>query len=697
MGGWTVAKGWIGDNVNQACEQYGKALLARHEGSLPAADAAELDAHLVACGACRQVEMAMKGLFDDLESLGESVDNATPKIDLTLEILAGAAELRAGRKVLAPLAHDHDDIAALLAGDLDDFGTARLDRESANDPLLAAELASLFGIAGDLEALGATHAAGLPRVDLAESILARAKARAVEENIAPQLLDTLPQGIRLAAERFIEASATTQEVAELRAFAATRPELATLLTDAALLHTDLEAIALEVERQTPKIDVLPEVMAAARKQSRPSNITPMHRPRGNAPARQAGFHAGRWLSAMAAAAALVLFGLYLGQALPGLDKDATPSLAGPPTHDDPMRQLRPATNPIDIPKTLEGEGEQNATPVPVPAPGAVSEDDPATEVLASGNGARTLKEVLDARRAAFESDQEALARLVRWSSLSEEEARKIVADKKSDPAAILGAAEFLPADEAAALLKKAIVDNPNDPALRKALAKAYADSGHPDLAREQLDAWSKLDPENSLPKYLAARMAFNDGNSASGLSLLGDAAAFEQGSLYSAQSAQNRSHALGANGYDPTVARFLAGSTAGTSDYNYAQRLASDLMDQGNQLRDAGLYDDAEKVYLGVYNLGAQLSNSAQMANDFSTAYDIQNSSLQALVTLSQIFAGVDPSLLSGLLGELNNGMQALTQLLVVYNSIFSGDNLDQIMALIAATLNGTQLDYLQR
>jgi len=682
--------------LNQGCIQYGEALLARHEGSLPAAIAVELDAHLAACGACREVVAAMKDLYDELESLGDAVAAELPKIDLSLEILAGVADMKAGRKVLTPLLSDHDDIAALLAGDLDDFGAARLERDRAKDPLLAEELDSLNEVVVGVEALGMAQAAGLPRIDLTESILAKAKARALEENTAPQVLDALPEGIRLAAERFIEASATTAEIADLHAYAVGRPALAALLESTAQLHADLDAIALEVERQTPKIDLVPAVMSAVRKLAKPNNVTPMRRARTASPAHQAGVRVGRWFSGVAAAAALVLFGLYLGQVIPGFGAKDEPKLAATDKSATPMQGTEPKTTGEDIRKTLDGEGEQNATPIPSVEEGT-PEDGTSEELLASGNGARTLKEVLDARRAAFSDDQEALARLVRWSSLSEEEARKLIADKKADPAAILGAVEFLPADEAAALLKNAIVENPNDPFLRKALAKAYAESGHPELAKEQLDAWSKLDPENSLPKYLAARMAFGEGNSAGGLALLGEAAAFEQGSLYSTQSAQNRSSALGANGFDPTVARFLAGSTAGTSDYKYAQGLAGDLMDQGNQLRDAGMYEDAEKVYLGVYNLGAQLSNSAQLANDFSTAYDIQDSSLQALVTLSRIFAGVDPALLNGLVGELNNGVQALTQLLLVYNNIFNGENLDQIMALIAATLNGGQLDFLQR
>lgn len=685
----------IGDTVKHGCEQYGIALIARHEGTLPAAVAAELDAHLAACAACRVLQAELVGLFDDLESLGEAQADRLPAIDLSLEILHGVADLDAGRRVLAPLPADRDDLGALLAGELDDFGIARLERDRAKDPVLAEEINTLTALAADLEALGTAHAAALPRVDLAASILAKAQARALEENMAPQVLDTLPEGIRLTAERYIEASATPAEIAELRAFAENRPALAALLDDTARLHADLEAIGVEVAQQVPTVDVLPGVMAAVRKnQQRPGNMTPLRRAGGtNSPARKAGQSTGRWLSAMAAAAAMLLVGVYVGQRMPGFRGESVATRTPHPHSTPPMQGTAPVTTPDDVKKTLDGEGEQNAAPTQADAPAELD----VPQQMLSGNAGRTLKDALDLRRAAFEEDQEALAKLVRWSSLSEEEARKIAADKKADPAAILGAAEFLPPAEAAALLKKAIADNPDDPYLRKALAKAYAENGQTGLAKEQLEAWSKLDPENSLPKYLAARMAFLEGNSENALALLGEAAQYDQGNFYSAQSAQHRTQALAANGYNPQVASYLAGSTAGTSDYRHAHQLAGDLLDQGNQLRDAGMYDEAEKVYLGVYNMGAQLSNSARMANDFSTAYDIQDESLRALVILSQMFAGVDPNLLNGLLSELNNGMQALTQLLLVYNNIMTSDNIDQIMALIAATLNGGQLDFLQR
>lgn len=63
---------------------------------------------------------------------------------------------------------------------------------------------------------------------------------------------------------------------------------------------------------------------------------------------------------------------------------------------------------------------------------------------------------------------------------------------------------------------------------------------------------------------------------------------------------------------------------------------------------------------------------------------------------LSRLFSGVDGSV-NQLLGELSNGIGALTELMNAYNAIFSSGDLNQLMQLIQATLGGGQLDFLQQ
>lgn len=676
--------------------------MAHLEGSLPAAVAADLKAHLGACGACRAELAAMKEISEAVEAMG--VENAArlPQIDLTQAVLQGAAALRTGHRQLKDLLDEREDLIAYLDDELDDFSAARIDRERAKDALLDAELDALATLGEDLQALGVATAAEYPRVDLVESVVARAKARAIEQDALPPVFHTLPEGVRLAAERFIEGEATAEQAAELRDFAASSPALTAALDEYTALHDGLEAIAAESVRGVPRIDISAEVMSAVRKMRRHENVTPMrhrdvstsHGPQ-RAPRRTAW-----WLSAAVAAAACVMFGLYLGRTLPvQAPGDAEDKLAKA----EPQKIESVPANDVDLDTTLRhlnGEGE------PLTALEGESMVEPDTEpqapeepmvVALAGNAARTLKDVLDARQKAFENDADALARLVRWSSLSEEEARKIASDKNADPQAVIGAAEFLPAGEAAALLKAAAERNPDDPYLQKALAKAYAANGDTELARQALDAWGKLDPENSMPRYMAARLAFQEGDSAGGMLYLSEAARYDHGSMYSSEAARYRQGALNANGYNGDVANFLAGSTAGTADYNYISAMANDLIDQGNQLRDQGKYQEAEDLYLGVYNLGAQISNSAQLVNDFDTAYSVQGAALQALITLSQLFAGVDTVTVNQLLAELNSGLAALADLMSVYSNIFGSANIEQILMLIGSTLNGGQLDFLQR
>ena len=698
--------------MKNGCEKYGLALVAHLEGALPAGVAAELGAHLEACEGCRAEWTAMKTLAEALEALGMLAAEGLPAIDVVSAVLARVIELREGRRTLNSSLDERAEVSAYLDGALDDLSVVRMERERANDAALNEELEALAALSAELEALGALEMAAAPKVDLVASVLARAKNRAVEPAALPVAVEALPAVLRHAAERFIEGEASTDQVSELRAYAAAAPELAAVLEAYDELHADLDALAADHARAVPRIDIVSEVMAAARKQQRPANVTPLKRGAAAVPvAKKRSGGSARWIGALAAAAACVLVGLYAGKVLPGLPVQNDPQ--GMLAKNDPAAAMRGVSpdgkTQVDTKKLVEGENQADAGQSAAANGeggaeggadaaangGDATGADAAANPAAAGKGGRSLKDVLDARQSAFDGDQEALAKLMRWSTLSEREAEKLLKDPNADPAALIGAAEFLPANEAAGLLKAAVDKNPDDPYLRKALAKAYAESGDTEAARQQLDAWSKLDPNNSMPRYLAARLAFENGDAAGGLSAIEEAAHYQSGSTYSTQAAQYRRNALTATGYTNDVAGFLAGSTAGTGDYQNVNRLANELIDQGNQLRESGQYDDAQKVYLGVYNLGAQLTNSAQLASDYQTGYEAQQAALQALITLSHLFSGVDPAMLDQLSQDLQAGMSALAQLMNALNGVFAGQDMTQIMQLIAQTLAGGQLNFL--
>ena len=669
--------------------------MAHLEGSLPAAVAAEFSAHLEACASCRAEAASLRALEGMLESAGERAQSELPAVDVLAGVLSGLADIRAGRRSVESLLDEREDVIAYLDGELDDFSVARLERERGRDAAFDAELEALAGLGAELDAIGVTAAASVPRVDLVANVLAQAKARAVETEALPEVISSLPEGVRLAAERFIEGEATDEQAAALREYAAGQPALAALMDDYTALHAELDALAADAARAVPRIDIVAEVTAAVRRQARDTRVTPMRRPASATPVAPRSNRLP-WIGFVAAAACAV-FALYSLGYLPGSATEPAPVVAKA-TPTPALQGVKPVDAGVsETLRQMDGEGEplattEGAADVPEVDPAA---GEPVQEEL-TGNAARSLKDVLDIRQKAMMNDQDALAKLMRWSTLSEKEARKILEDKTSSPAAILAALEFLPSAEQAGYLKGAVERNPNDPYLRKALAKAYAENGDVELAKAELEAWSKLDPENSMPKYLAARLAFEGGDAMLGLSLMEEAAAFNSGTLYSTQTASNRRSALGATGYNNDVATFLAGSTAGTGEYQYTNRLAGELMAQGDQLRDEGNYEDAQKVYLGVYNLGAQLSNSAQLANDYAGAYDIQRAALEALTLLAQVFGGVDLNSINGLVEELNGGMAALTQLMQLYNQIFESGDLTQILNFLQQTLSGGQLGALQ-
>lgn len=272
----------------------------------------------------------------------------------------------------------------------------------------------------------------------------------------------------------------------------------------------------------------------------------------------------------------MLFGLYLGQALPFLQGQRANNLvASNVSPEGAFKLAQPTDAGKDLTKVMEGEGEAVATPSHSPEGGgeagtegaaAGGEADIAQEATPlTGPGSKTLKEMLDARQQSLEDDQQALARLMRWSTLSQDEARKILANKCGSGGDSRRGRVF------AGERGGAVVESGCGPESRQSVPAQGAGEGVCGERRHGAGATAagcveQDDPENSVPKYLAARLAFQDGDTAAAVAFMEDAAAFQHGSLYSAQSAQNRRSALAANGYTNDVASFLAGNSAGTGD-----------------------------------------------------------------------------------------------------------------------------------
>jgi len=671
-------------------------MMAYLDGTLSPALAAEAEAHEADCAECRAETTAFRSLGDDLRGVGAAISSTIPDINLVADVLAKAAA-SAGQAHPAPLWDVEDaTIFAYIEGELDGFTRAKIDRLRASEPKMDKELSELEVTFSGLMDLGAAASPELPEIDVTAGVLSALRGRERASSIERGALAHLPPDVELAFAEFVEGDAPAELEERLRAYAELHPELSESLEEYAALHDALYALGEIETAATPRIDIASEVLDAVKRERKAGNAAFLPTSRAARTTSPRHSKSLLWPTLALAAAASLLFGLYLNPALFGLG-DGGQATARERAHLAAVEN----TSPMDMggfAGLVEGEIDSNLT---TDAEGAsaeegatAAEDAEPAEDAASGVGALSLDDLLELRQKSLEDDVMALARLARLSSLSENEARKLAATPGISTETLLGAAQFLPPGEAITLLKGAIANNPEDPYLRKALAKAYAENGQMELAEAELDAWRAMDNKNGLPSYLEARMAFESGDMAGGLALLEEASRFESASNYSAQSARYRQSALHSNGFGSDASNFLAGSTAGTPEYKAMQSLAGELLAQGDALRDAGNYAGAQQVYMGVYNLGAQLSNSAQLGNDFAAAYDVQSAALNALVTLSRIFAAVDLNVVNALIDELNAGIAALAEFFSSYNQIFSSGDLQRILALIAATLGGNQLGF---
>ncbi|MBI2432332.1 MAG: hypothetical protein HYV26_05625 [Candidatus Hydrogenedentes bacterium] len=590
---------------NELCETYRDDMMALLEGVLPSEIETKLREHLIECHDCARELEAFEAIETSLFEAGLLAQAAVPAVSLVENVLQGARKLQQA------------ELVAYLDGELDDTSRAAC----ANRLLLEPELRL------ELEDLRRTHTV--------LSAWAASTAPALDINI----VDAVMAGIAAPAP------GTVDELAERREIRQIEEQLI------ALGHSLTVAI--------PTVDLVDGVMqAVARTKPETPQVTPFKaRPKGNVQLRTPRRRFVAWLPAAAAAVLLAVAGLavYRMQSTNSLPPENRYAGNSPPATDTPVPRDGFPSIP---PETGAGAGD-----IAGPQPPGARQSNPRNHKY---EGA-TLKSVLDARRTAMMKDAEALASLANWAELSAEEARALLASAGLSEEALLGAAQFLSADEANAVLKAAVEQHPDNAYLRYALARNYDELQQYEQGRAQLAAWSNIDSENSLPHYMEAEMLLSQGDLEGALEVLNNANDMARASVDASASAQYRQAALIANGMDPDVALLLAATGAGELEHTQLLSLGQELLEYGKYYEELGEYDTAQQIYQAVQQMGLQIDQNAQYASVRLAGADVQYDAVTALIDLYSISQGPEmqylmETALDGIVGSLVEITNIFTQ-----------------------------------
>jgi anti-sigma factor RsiW len=548
-------------------------------------------------------------------------------------------------------------LIALLEGTLAPEAAQHLRERLLADPELRAEYDHLQAM--DARIVPLDDADVFDGIDLTAGVLARAKA-AGEAPTADAVLDA--EWIVAALEDELSGEEAGLFQARLADDAFLRTELESL----GAVHTALIQLGSAGERNLPSIDVTAGVMAQLRAQKMEGRIIPFpvqDRSETQLSRRQRPT-VSLWGVSAAAACIFVAAGITLAIVLRAnvqdnavMVADNVPNTAQSntttPTPSVPVDDVfKPVSTPVTQLAELNSKAERETPETPVDS--------------TPRRGPVTLEDALKARRADMLGDSSNLSRLAALASLTEEQAKEVLAAAGLSPEALLGAAQFL-SDADAKMILSALVDkNPDDPYLRMALALR----GEPADMLNQAAAWSELDPENALPHYVQAQAHFAQGNAVDGLAALAAANGLQSGNLYSSDAALQREQAYLASGMDRDTARVLAASTAGYFEGQTFSNMTNTLMAQGRTYEQNGNYEAAEEVYNAVREMGAQVDTAALYTQEREVALNAQTQAVLALQGLyellqepeSQVILGELASNLIDSLGVLDSQMTNLNQ-----------------------------------
>lgn len=548
-----------------------------------------------------------------------------------------------------------DEMEALLGGGIDPAAAEALEAHVRESGPAWEDYAGLKMLARELEGIGDALAAQTPEIDLVEDV-------------------------RLCVD--------LETVGD--AAAAALPEVD--LTEEVMLRADLVALGEDFASAVPQVDLVDAVTAAiAVEKSKTRVVRLPSRARAQGARTRERRNVVVWLGFAAAACVFLAVSLGALRLWVGPDSERVDSRVaqgpippGPPSQDSP-----------------DPHGEQTIAPVipePITPPVATIEAPPEPqpeEPEPNPYDDITIENILLARANAINGTEVDRAILAALASLSPEEVRKLLEQADLSREAILGAALFLPPEEAVNLLLAKLSQSPNDPYLRYALAKNLGEiEGGSEEARKQLAEWRRTDPNNGMPYMMEAELALRQHDIEAALLAFEQAAGYGQAYGYSADSANHRAEALIAAGYGTDEARLLAAATAGSQEYLHIRELAKDLLEQGRYYESIGDYATAESIYDAVRRFGEEVQAGATYINEEFAGLETQHDALGSLQGLYEVLG--DPQTVNALMQSfalLAEAFADLTAYIESYNAALASGNMDWINMISSLVLQQGDLN----
>lgn len=532
----------------------------------------------------------------------------------------------------------HNELLALLLAPPEDAAGMSSARERLlHDASFRAEFEALRKVGGRLSETGEALAREAGAVDLVQD---------VQYAIAHQALEALavangsPYGPVEAAlrdfKRDFEACAGEVSLVEdvMAAVAAARQSDAAVEAPYPRETAGLRELGNELAARAPRVDLVEPVLSGAAEYRR-DTVTPFRARPVRAKSIRAASRRPVWprVVGWAAVLALVAGGAWVYRATdsgpvapPRVTQQSDPAdggQRGPELESDRERMAR----------RVAERPEADADPVEPPA---AADEAPVERAGRAEDTPLTLQEVINARRRDLVNDTQAMAAL---ASLTEEEAIQLLQEMNLSVEALLGATQSLSAEEAIAVLRAAVAEDPEDPHLRYALAQNLA--GDPDAVDERLEHLEHLaaaDADNGLPHFMMASDYLAQGYTDLGLDALARGSAHTEASAYGLEHAQQREAALIASGLEPDVARFLALSGAGDAEYTDIALLRNELLDYGAFFEEQGEFESARQVYNAVNQLGQQLTVDADLAVERQVGMETQQEAIRAIQNIAEAF-----------------------------------------------------------
>lgn len=569
----------------------------------------------------------------------------------------------------SPLDDRHrEHIEALLGGGLDSDTAAALEMRLRDDAVAWSEYVSLKTVGESVSDVGTHFMAAVPAIDMLDDILLAVDLEAIGEAHATAMPRAhVLDDVLLRADLIALGEAHARNVPDVE------------LVAEVMMQADLLALGEETAQATPEVDLVAPIMGALQREKTVRNVVPMKvRPGARVPhAVEHRRSAIPW--AMLAAAACLLAGLgFIVNALLRTDQE----MNGVATTTNLAHRDTPGSGPA-VEQRVPGEHTiASVRPGPIIEEHATLAWPDQEQQERSGQEPNpyadlTLQDILDARRNAIEGSGADRALLAHLASLSPEEARALLERSGLSSEAALGAALFLPPDEAVNLLLSKLGDLPNDPALRYALAKNLArQDAAAALEREQLAEWRKSDPQNGMPYYMEAQMELRQQDIENALLALEQAQALGQSYGYSSATARYRQQALMAAGMGENEARLLAASTAGSQEYLHIREMAGELLQYGQYYESIGDYETAQRIYEAVEAFGQDVTTSATFVNEELAGLETQHDALGNLRSLYEVLGSPDTiqllqdsfNLLAAAFGDLRDYIDAYNAVLVSGN-----------------------------